>query len=408
MRAYERLLKYVKVWTASDGDSETIPSTARQLDLADMLAEEMKAMGISDAHVDSRGYVYGSIPATEGMEAKPAIGFIAHMDTAPDFNGKGVKPRLIENYDGGEVKLGDGARVLSPSDFPSLKELKGRTLITTDGNSLLGADDKAGIADILTAAEELINEGRPHGKLCIAFTPDEEIGRGADHFDVKKFGAEYAYTVDGSREGEIEYENFNASSAVFKVHGINVHPGSAKSVMVNAQLLAMEINAMLPENERPENTEGYEGFYHLTDIRGNVELAELKYIVRDHDSELFKRKEALLKEIAERMNEKYGKGTVELTITEAYRNMKEKIEKCMFVVDFAKAAIRQEGLEPRVSPIRGGTDGARLSFMGLPCPNLGTGGYAFHGPYEHATAEGMDVAVRIIKGIVKQFSQSRF
>lgn len=400
MRAYERLLNYVKIWTTSDEESEKVPSTDRQLDLAGVLVEEMKEMGIEDAHADEKGYVYGFIPATGGMENKPAIGFIAHMDTAPDFNGKGVNPQIIENYDGKDVSLGSSGRVLSVSDFPHLKELKGRTLITTDGTTLLGADDKAGIADIMTAMDEIIKENKPHGRLCIGFTPDEEIGRGADCFDVEKFGADFAYTVDGSKEGEIEYENFNASEAVFKVHGVNVHPGEAKNIMVNASLLAMEINGQLPQDETPRHTEGYEGFYHLTDMTGNVEYAELNYIVRDHDSRLFKDKEEKLRSIEKQMNDKYGAGTVELTIRESYRNMREKIESCMYIVENAKEAIKMEGIEPKISPIRGGTDGARLSFMGLPCPNLGTGGYAFHGPFEHITAEGMDIAVNIIKNIV--------
>lgn len=406
MRAYERLLNYVRIWTTSDEDSETVPSSDRQLDLAKILVEEMKAMGVMDARVDEKGYVYGSLKATEGMEDKPAIGFIAHMDTAPDFNGRDVKPQLIENYDGGDVCLGDSGRTLSVSDFPHLKELKGRTLITTDGTSLLGADDKAGIADIMTAIDEIIKENRPHGRLCIGFTPDEEVGRGADFFDVKGFGADFAYTVDGSKEGEIEYENFNASEAVFKVHGVNVHPGEAKNIMVNASLIAMEINKMLPDNETPRHTEGYEGFYHLTDMTGNVEHAELKYIVRDHDGKLFSDREERLRSIERLMNQKHGEGTVELEIRESYRNMKEKIEACMHLIENAKTAIKKEGIEPKVSPIRGGTDGARLSFMGLPCPNLGTGGYAFHGPFEHITVEGMDKAVNIIKNIVDIYARS--
>lgn len=406
MRAYERLLNYVKIWTTSDEESDTVPSSKRQLDLAGLLVQEMKDMGIENAHADEKGYVYGTLKATAGMEDKPAIGFVAHMDTAPDFNGRDVKPQLIENYDGKDVCLGDSGRILSVSDFPHLKELKGRTLITTDGTSLLGADDKAGIADIMTAMDEIIKENKPHGRLCIGFTPDEEIGKGADFFDVKGFGADFAYTVDGSKEGEIEYENFNASEAVFKIHGVNVHPGEAKNVMVNASLIAMEINGMLPPNETPQHTEGYEGFYHLTDMSGNVEHAELKYIVRDHDGKLFSDREEKLRSIKDIMNGKYGEGTVELEIKESYRNMKEKIESCMHLIENAKTAIKREGIEPKISPIRGGTDGARLSFMGLPCPNLGTGGYAFHGPFEHITVEGMDIAVNIIKNIVDIYAHS--
>lgn len=406
MRAYERLLNYVKIWTTSDEESDTVPSSKRQLDLAGLLVQEMKDMGIENAHADEKGYVYGTLRATAGMEDKPAIGFIAHMDTAPDFNGRDVKPQLIENYDGKDVCLGDSGRILSVSDFPHLKELKGRTLITTDGTSLLGADDKAGIADIMTAMDEIIKQNKPHGRLCIGFTPDEEIGKGADFFDVKGFGADFAYTVDGSKEGEIEYENFNASEAVFKIHGVNVHPGEAKNVMVNASLIAMEINGMLPPNETPQHTEGYEGFYHLTDMSGNVEHAELKYIVRDHDGKLFSDREEKLRNIKDMMNGKYGEGTVELEIKESYRNMKEKIESCMHLIENAKTAIKRESVEPKISPIRGGTDGARLSFMGLPCPNLGTGGYAFHGPFEHITVEGMDIAVNIIKNIVDIYAHS--
>lgn len=406
MRAYERLLNYVKIWTTSDEESDTVPSSKRQLDLAGLLVQEMKDMGIENAHADEKGYVYGTLRATAGMEDKPAIGFIAHMDTAPDFNGRDVKPQLIENYDGKDVCLGDSGRILSVCDFPHLKELKGRTLITTDGTSLLGADDKAGIADIMTAMDEIIKENKPHGRLCIGFTPDEEIGKGADFFDVKGFGADFAYTVDGSKEGEIEYENFNASEAVFKIHGVNVHPGEAKNVMVNASLIAMEINGMLPTNETPQHTEGYEGFYHLTDMSGNVEHAELKYIVRDHDGKLFSDREEKLRSIKDMMNGKYGEGTVELEIKESYRNMKEKIESCMHLIENAKTAIKRESVEPKISPIRGGTDGARLSFMGLPCPNLGTGGYAFHGPFEHITVEGMDIAVNIIKNIVDIYAHS--
>lgn len=406
MRAYERLLNYVKIWTTSDEESDTVPSSKRQLDLAGLLVQEMKDMGIENAHADEKGYVYGTLKATAGMEDKPAIGFVAHMDTAPDFNGRDVKPQLIENYDGKDVCLGDSGRILSVCDFPHLKELKGRTLITTDGTSLLGADDKAGIADIMTAMDEIIKENKPHGRLCIGFTPDEEIGKGADFFDVKGFGADFAYTVDGSKEGEIEYENFNASEAVFKIHGVNVHPGEAKNVMVNASLIGMEINGMLPPNETPQHTEGYEGFYHLTDMSGNVEYAELKYIVRDHDGKLFSDREEKLRSIKDIMNGKYGEGTVELEIKESYRNMKEKIESCMHLIENAKTAIKRESVEPKISPIRGGTDGARLSFMGLPCPNLGTGGYAFHGPFEHITVEGMDIAVNIIKNIVDIYAHS--
>lgn len=405
MRAYERFLRYVPVWTTSDEGSETVPSAARELDLARMLAEEMKELGITDARVDDKGYVYGYIPATPGYEGKPALGLIAHMDTAPDASGENIKPRLIENYDGRDVKLGCGDKVLSAADFPHLAGLKGRTLIVTDGETLLGADDKAGIAEILTVAEELLKGDMPHGKICIGFTPDEEIARGAKHFDVEGFGADYGYTLDGSAEGEIQYENFNASTAVFTVHGVSVHTGTAKDVLVNSQTLAAEIHQMLPAEERPETTEGYEGFYHLVSVSGNVTETKMKYFIRDFDRENFQAREERLRRIAAEMNEKYGEGRVEVEITESYRNMREMVEPCYQLVEYALAATKAAGVEPDVAPIRGGTDGARLSFKGLPCPNLGTGGYAFHGVYEHITVEGMDLAVKIVMDIIRQFAE---
>ena len=399
-RAYERLLDYVVVYTTSDEKSQTVPSAEREFDLAHKLVAEMKEIGIADAHVDDKCYVYGTLPATQGMEDKPAIGFIAHMDTAPDFCGQGVKPVLHENYDGGDVVLGKSGRTLSVKDFPHLKNY-GRTLITTDGTTLLGADDKAGIAEIMTAMECIVADKIPHGKICIGFTPDEEIGEGADAFDVAHFGADYAYTLDGDLEGNIEYENFNASGAKVTVHGNNVHPGSAKDIMVNSQTLAMEFHSMLPKEEVPEKTSGYEGFYHLTDMQGDVEKTELLYIIRDHDLDKFHAKEENMRRIARKLNEKYGQGTVELEIKESYRNMRSQIEGCMEIIDWAKEATRMAGLTPKTVAIRGGTDGARLSFMGLPCPNLGTGGYGFHGPYEHITVEGMDVCTDIVCNIVK-------
>lgn len=405
MKAYERLLKYVSVHTASDPESTKTPTTSRQFDLGRQLAEELKELGVEDARIDDKCYVYGSIPATEGLEDKARLGFIAHMDTAPDFCGENVRPRIIENYDGEDVVLADSGRILKTADFPHLKKLKGRTLITTDGNTLLGSDDKSGIAEIMTMAERLIKENIPHGKICIAFTPDEEVGAGADHFDVEGFGADFGYTVDGGEEGEIVYENFNACEAVFEINGFNVHPGSAKDTMINAQLLAMEINASLPAFETPKDTEGYEGFYHLCEMKGNVETAFLEYIVRDHSLELFESRKKTLKHIEKIMNEKYGKGTVTLTIKEQYRNMAEKIKPCMHLIDNAAKASRAAGIEPVIIPERGGTDGARLSFMGLPCPNLGTGGYAFHGPYEHVTAEGMERSVDLILGIIKEYAK---
>ena len=403
MKAYERFLKYAKMYTTSDEVSGTHPSSSIQFALAHLLVDELKAMGIS-AECDEYCYVYATIPATEGCENAPAIGFIAHMDTSPDFCGENVSPRIIENYDGEDVELGEG-RILKRSDFPHLAELKGRTLIVTDGKTLLGADDKAGIAEIMTLAETLVEKNLPHGKICIAFTPDEEIGEGADHFDVARFGADFAYTADGDVEGGIEYENFNAAGATFEINGFNIHPGSAKDKMINASLIAMEINSLLPADEIPSKTDGYEGFFHLTDMNGCVEHATIRYIIRDHCADSFAKRCELARQIEARINKSYGDGTVSLTLKEQYRNMEEKIRPCFHVVETAKQAIREAGLEPVVKPIRGGTDGARLSFEGLPCPNLGTGGYAFHGPYEHITVEGMDKAVEILLGIVRLYQE---
>lgn len=405
MRAYERFLNYVKIHTTSDENSNTTPSTRRQFDLAEILAEKMKKLGVKDVRVDENCYVYGAIPATPGYEDKPAIGLIAHLDTAPDFCGEHVNPQIHRNYNGEDVTLGDSGKVLSVKTFPHLKELKGRTLITTDGTTLLGADDKAGIAEIMTVAEELLKGTMSHGKVCIAFTPDEEVGSGADKMDIPAFGAQYAYTADGGCENEIVYENFNASEAVFKIRGFNIHPGEAKNKMINAALVGMEINSMLPNLETPAHTELYEGFFHLCEMEGTVENATLQYIIRDHSAASFEARENTLKHIEKTMNEKYGQGTVSLEIHEQYRNMIEKVAPCMQLVDYAKDAIRELGMEPNTDPIRGGTDGAQLSFRGLPCPNLGTGGYAFHGPYEHITAEGMDTAVHVMLGILKRFAQ---
>lgn len=404
MRAYERMLNYVKVWTTSDSSSESVPSTSRQFVLAKLLVEEMKELGIEDAHVDDKCYVYGTLPATKGYEDKSKLGFIAHLDTSEDISGQNVKPQIIENYDGEDIVLGDSGRVIRTSDFPHLKNFKGRTLITTDGTTLLGADDKAGIAEIMTAIERIQSENIPHGKISIGFNPDEEIGTGAHNFDVEKFGADFAYTLDGWLEGHIEFENFNASSAIFEIKGINVHPGSAKDIMVNSQLIGMEINSMLP-TETPATTEGYEGFYHLMEITGSVENTKLVYIVRDHDADKFDARNEFLKNIEKTMNEKYGEGVVTLTIKQQYRNMKEKIEPCMHLIDNAKKAIRAVGIEPEVGAIRGGTDGAQLSFKGLPCPNIGTGGAAYHGACEHISVEGMDKVVDIAVELVKIYAQ---
>lgn len=405
MKAYERLIKYAKVWTTSDEESTTSPTTKRQFDLAKMLVEEMKEIGIEDAHMDEYGYVYGHIPATPGYEECTPIGFIAHMDTAPDYSGEHVNPQLIKNYDGSDVVLGTSEKVLTVSEFPALKTLAGRTLITTDGTTLLGADDKAGIAEIMTVAEELIQGEIPHGKVSIGFTTDEEVGSGAEHMDLEKFGAPYAYTVDGGPEGEIQFENFNAASAEFYVHGVNVHPGEAKGIMKNSQKIAMEIQSMLPEKEAPEYTEGYEGFFHLMEMTGTVEETKMSYLIRDFDSVSYESRKVLLQNITEDMNKKYGAETVELVLKDSYRNMREKIEPCMELIDYAKNACKMAGVEADVAPIRGGTDGARLSFVGLPCPNLGTGGYGFHGAFEHITAEGMEKAAEIIKNIIVQFAE---
>ncbi|MCR5162191.1 MAG: peptidase T [Lachnospiraceae bacterium] len=406
MRAYERLLEYVKVWTTSDEEGTTVPSTQRQFDLARKLVIEMKELGIEDARVDDKCYVYGTIPATPGYEGKTSLGFIAHLDTAPDFSGENVKPQVIPEYDGGDVMLGESGLVLSPGQFPDLKKAVGRTLITTDGTTLLGADDKAGIAEIMTAAELVLKGELPHGKICIGFTPDEEIGGGAADLDIPAFGADFAYTMDGSFENEIEYVNFNAAGAVFEVHGFNIHPGEAKDKMINAALVACEINACLPASETPRTTEGYEGFFHLTGISGDVEKAKASYIIRDHSKGHFEARLEMLRQIEKTMNEKYGSGTVTLRIRHQYSNMKEKIDPCMHLIRNAEQVIRDLGMEPVAPPVRGGTDGAQLSFRGLPCPNLGTGGAAFHGPYEHITAEGMDFSVQVILGLIARYGQA--
>ena len=401
MRAYERLLKYVKVWTTSDPESGTHPSTMRQFDLAHQLVQELKDLGLTDAHVDEHCYVYATLPATPGQQesAKP-LGFIAHMDTTDDASGENVNPQIHPNYDGGKVVLPATGTVLDPAQFPFLTEMKGQTLITTDGSTLLGADDKAGVSEIMTMLERVITEKRPHGKLCIGFTPDEEIGEGASLFDVEGFGAAYAYTVAGEDAGEISYENFNAAAAVVTVHGFSVHPGSAKNTMINAQNVAMEFHAALPAFSRPEHTEGREGFFHLTSMVGDVTTAKLGYIVRDHDAAKFAARKAQMEHIAACLNERYGEGTVELEIRDSYFNMLEKIQPHFHLVENARKAIRAAGLEPIETPVRGGTDGATLSYMGLPCPNLGTGGFNFHGPCECITAEKMDQCTEILLNLV--------
>ena len=400
MTALERFLIYVKIHTASSENLERTPTEEREYDLSRVLEKEMKEIGLERVFVDEHAYVYGFLPATPGCEERPCVGFIAHLDTIPDFSGENVKPQLIENYDGGDVKLGESGRVLTKDVNPNLPKLKGHTLVTTDGTTVLGADDKAGIAAIMTACERIVAEGRPHGAIAVCFTPDEEVGHGASLLDLGRFGADFAYTVDGGELDEINFETFNAASAKWEISGFNIHPGSAKDKMINASLVAMEINAMLPAGAVPERTEGYEGFFHLTDMSGTVEKAELCYILRDHDANGLAEKEKLMRLIEKQINEKYGAGTARLTIREQYRNMAEKLAEHMEIVELAEKAIRAIGLEPVRVPIRGGTDGSQLSFRGLLCPNIGTGGYACHGPYEHTSAENLDGAARLVEAIV--------
>ena len=402
MTALERFIHYVKIHTASAEDTNCTPSTQRQFDLSRVLERERKEMGMQEVFVDEHAYVYGFLEATPGCENKPSIGFVAHLDTVPDFSGENVQPQIIENYDGGEVKLGTSGRVLSPADFPHLPALKGQTLITTDGTTVLGADDKAGVAAIMTACETLIRENRPHGRIAVCFTPDEEIGHGASLLDLDRFGVDFAYTVDGGELEEINYETFNAASARWEIEGYNIHPGSAKNKMINACLVAMEINAMLPAGDTPAHTEGHEGFFHLTDMSGTVEKASLSYIIRDHDAQRLAARKDTLRHIEALINEKYGAGTVKLSMHDQYRNMAEIVLEHPEILRLAEAAIRGLGKEPKAEPVRGGTDGAQLSFRGLPFPNLGTGGYAFHGPYEHATAEGIEGAAQIVLGIAAE------
>ena len=393
----ERFLRYITFDTQSDEFSLTCPSTAGQRAFGAALVAEMQAMGIEDAHMDEDGYIYGTVP---GDPRLPTIGLIAHMDTSPETSGANVQAKVVA-YEGGDVLLNAEKGIwLKESDYPSLKNHYGKHLVVTDGTTLLGADDKAGIAEILTAAQHLLRIRSNHATLKIGFTPDEEIGRGADRFDVEKFGADFAYTVDGGALGEIEYENFNAAGATVLFHGVNIHPGSAKDKMVNSQLLAMEFQSLLPVHQRPECTEGYEGFIHLISMEGSVEQSTLRYIIRDHDMEKFQEKKRIVEEAAQFMERKYGAGTVELTIQDSYFNMKEKIQPCMHIVDRAKDAMAAVGIQPVISPIRGGTDGARLSFMGLPCPNLFTGGQNFHGRFEYIPVEDMESCVRVLQHIV--------
>ena len=404
----ERFLRYAAVDTQSADDMEQMPSTEKQRVLGHMLAEELKELGVSDVREDENGYVYGVIPSNleEGHQA-PALGFISHMDTAPAFSGTNVKPQIIENYDGEDICLNKDASIwLSANDFPEMKNYKGKTLITTDGTTLLGADDKAGVAEIMTmAAWFLSHPEEKHGKICIAFTPDEEVGRGADRFDVNGFGADVAYTVDGGAIGELEYENFNAASGRVKIHGASIHPGSAKGKMKNALLMGMEFQSLLPVFENPMYTEEYEGFFHLDRMEGSVEEASLEYIIRDHNKQKFEDKKELFKEAAAYLNKKYGSGSIEVQVKDSYYNMKEKIEPYMYLIDEAKAAMEELGITPVIVPIRGGTDGARLSYMGLPCPNLCTGGHNFHGQYEYICAESMETITELLIRIAKRFGE---
>ena len=406
MRAYERLLNYVTIYTTSIDDANVVPSAEREFDLARPLCDELRAMGLK-AEIDEHCYVMGWLDATPGYENAPCVGFVAHVDTAPDFSGEGVKPRVIENYDGRDLPLGESGRTLSASEFPHLPGMKGRTLIVTDGTTLLGADDKAGIAEAMTLLEELIESGEPHGKVAVCFTPDEEVGCGTLCFDIDRFGADFAYTIDGGFEGEVVWENFNAAGADVFVSGFNVHPGEATGIMKNAGLIASEFASAMPKNETPATTAGRVGFYHLTDLSGNVEAAKLHYILRDHDAKKLEEKKTAILALGDKFNREYGAGTVKIEIRDQYRNMREKIEETPYVVDLALEATKECGVTPISEPIRGGTDGATLTWRGLPCPNLGTGGFGFHGPYEHITVEGMDAVVRILRAIVRKTAQMK-
>lgn len=400
----DRLITYAQVDTQSDENSNTCPSTPGQLTLGQLLVDELKEIGMRDVTMDENGYVMATLPANSDKPI-PTIGFLAHIDTATDFTGAGVKPQIVEQYDGQDIILNRAQNVvLSPRDFPELNGYKGHTLITTDGTTLLGADDKAGIAEIMTAMNYLIQHPElKHGKIRVAFTPDEEIGRGPHKFDVEAFGAKYAYTMDGGPLGELQYESFNAAAALVTCRGKNVHPGTAKGKMVNAAKIAMELNGMLPAEEAPEHTEGYEGFYHLTSIEGDVELTELRYIIRDHDRELFEGRKAKLASIVEELQNKYGAERIILQMKDQYYNMREKIEPVKEVVDIAQTAMEKLGINPIIEPIRGGTDGSQLSYMGLPTPNIFTGGENYHGRYEYVSADNMVLAVQTIVEIVQLY-----
>ena len=400
----DRFLRYVAVDTQSDPESDSQPSAAKELNLLKMLKDELVAMGV-EATLDEYGYVMGTIPSNCGKDV-PAVGFIAHADTAPDAPGDGIKPQIIENYDGGDIPLkGVPGLSLKPSEFPELEMYKGQTLITTDGTTLLGADDKAGIAEIMNAVQYIVeNPDFKHGEIKIGFTPDEEIGRGVVKFDVQKFGAKYAYTLDGGQVGELEYENFNAAGATIRIQGRNVHPGTAKGKMKNAILIGMELNALLPVEQRPEYTSGYEGFFHLISFKGEVETATFSYIIRDHDMGLYEQKKAYMQKCVDFINEKYGEGTAVLDMKHQYYNMRKEVEPHYHIVEKAMKAMEMEGIVPKIQPIRGGTDGANLSFMGLPCPNIFAGGHNFHGKMEYVPLESMEKASRVILNIISLYA----
>jgi len=403
LKLQNRFINYVKIYSTSDPESESCPSTAQQWTIAKYIFQELQDLGLSNVELDANGYIYAVLPSNLEEDNEPTVGFISHYDTSPDFNGENVNPKIWENYSGEDLLLNESTGfTLSPKRFESLKQYVGQTLITTDGTTLLGADDKAGIAEIVTAAEYLLAHSEiKHGKIAIGFTPDEEIGRGAHKFDVKKFDAQWAYTMDGSEAGELEYENFNAAGAVVKIHGLSVHPGYAYGKMVNAALLASEFAALLPADQTPQTTRGFEGFFHLMEISADISEAKLQYIVRDHDSEKFEERKTLLTKLVSDFNEKHGPGTAEVEIKEQYRNMKQQFEGKMHIVDIAAQAMKDSGVEPKIKAIRGGTDGAQLSYMGLPCPNIFAGGMNFHGPYEYVAVETMVKAVKVIINIAQ-------
>lgn len=405
-KVVERFIKYAKEYTTSDPESETFPSTDRQTVFMKKLASELIEIGLKEVELDEFGYIMATIPAN-GVEDAPVIGFISHVDTSPDFSGENVNPQIIENYNGSVVKLKNGVEI-NPAEFPEILNYKGQSIITADGTTLLGADDKAGVAEIVTAAEILLNhKDIKHGKIRIGFTPDEEIGKGTDYFDVKKFGADFAYTLDGGEIGELEFENFNAASAKITINGRSVHPGSAKNKMINALLVAHKIISMLPPFQRPEHTEKYEGFYHLLQLNGNVEKADMQYLIRDHNFELFEEKKKLLKEVVQLINLECGKELVKLELTDSYYNMREKIEPVMHIIEMAKKAMEQADVTPKIKAIRGGTDGARLSYDGLPCPNIFAGGHNFHGPFEFVPIPSMLKSVEVIVNIAQLVAKQK-